>query len=891
MPSITPKLADVAKLEKEKRAQRLELKAKAEVSLREFAEQAWQVVEPSTPFIPGWNLDAVCEHLQAVSAGQIRNLVINVPPRTAKSLFVSVFWPCWEWIHHPEIRWLFSSYTSKLSLRDSMKCRRVIESAWYQQNWGDKFQLIGDQNTKENYENDKTGQRIATSVSGIGVGAGGDRIVCLAGDALITTDCGLLRIEDIIDYKLSPRILSFDHATGEAQWQPIELHEASEGRSAVRVTFSNSETLECTEDHPVFSAGFGYKKAVELKNGDRALKAAQKTTAAESQLPSLRQEVLSLPSARGEVNEGHYSLQQQVLRGVAERAEQQSVQNGQRRADLRDLQKEVLSETVRYQKTDRALLFDAMPWQGQDGSRSSEIRKSSNRAVLELRQPSETEAQLPNREAELLRAGMREHQSSGTYQRQEQSSLHSRNGGRAISCGVQEDSSTDSRTRQSYLSDVRNQGERLRPRTGCSSHRLYQDEQYTGESNQSLSILPREGSRPASATFEVAEVSVVSCESIATPARVFNIRVAKNHNYFANGILVHNCDDANNVEEVESDLMRQGVLDWWDHTMSTRGNDPKTVARVNVQQRLHEEDLSGHVLEQGGYTHLCLPMRFERDRRCVTTFGGKTWSDPRTYEGELLWPERFGEKEIQELEKRLGSYMAAGQLQQRPSPAGGGMLKAHWWKYWQPRDGKMDPVQVKMPDGSIKMIAAVEIPEKFDTVIQSWDLALKDEKTSDYVVGQVIGAKGANRFIVDQVRERMDLPKTLLAIRQLSARHPNAHAKLIEDKANGPAVIQSLQSKIGGMIAVNPQGGKISRAAAASPMLEAGNWFLPHPQLYNWVEPLLQEFSAFPKGRHDDSVDSWSQAANRLMYNAPVEDEDDATRLRIQAYKSGGWSG
>lgn len=509
------------------RARQVELKAAAEQHLRSFIEQAWHVVEPATPFIGGWNLDAVCDHLEGVSNGHIRNLVINVPPRTAKSLIVSVFWPAWHWIQKPEVRWLFSAYTSKLSLRDSMKCRRVIDSPWYQANWKDNYQLIGDQNTKENYENDKTGQRIATSVSGIGVGAGGDFIVT---------------------------------------------------------------------------------------------------------------------------------------------------------------------------------------------------------------------------------------------------------------------------------------------------------------------------------------------------------------------------DDANNTEEIESEVMRQNVLDWWDHTMSTRGNDPKTVVRVVIQQRLHEQDLSGHVLEQGGYTHLMLPMRFEKDRRCVTFFGGKTWQDPREKEGDLLWPERFGDKEIAELEKRLGSYMAAGQLQQRPSPAGGGMLKTHWWRYWRPRGVKMDPVAVKMPDGTVAQVEAIELPDKFDTVIQSWDMALKEEKTSDYVVGGVLGAKGANRFIVDLVRDRMDLPKTLVAVRQLSARYPNALTKLVEDKANGPAVMQSLHNQIGGFIAVNPLGNKLSRAAAASPMLESGNWYVPHPQLYGWVNDFIGECSGFPKAQFDDQVDMWSQGAARLLNSTAVEDDDDATRLRIQDRKQANWT-
>ena len=105
--------------------------------LREFVVQAWPVLEPRTNFVPGWHLDAICEHLEAISLGHIRNLLITVPPRHMKSLSVSVFWLCWEWIRWPERRWLYASYAETLSIRDSVQCRRLIQSPWYRRGWGD----------------------------------------------------------------------------------------------------------------------------------------------------------------------------------------------------------------------------------------------------------------------------------------------------------------------------------------------------------------------------------------------------------------------------------------------------------------------------------------------------------------------------------------------------------------------------------------------------------------------------------------------------------------------------------------------------------------------------------------------------------------------------------
>src|SRR5208283_3341632 len=126
-----------------------------------------------------------------------------------------------------------------------------------------------------------------------------------------------------------------------------------------------------------------------------------------------------------------------------------------------------------------------------------------------------------------------------------------------------------------------------------------------------------------------------------------------------------------------------------------------------------------------------------------------------------------------------------------PSPAGGDVLQRDWWHYWKPRGSTLPPVTVRLPDGTAREIEAVELPEKFDTVIQSWDCAFKDLKTSDFVVGQVQARLGSSRYLLDQVRGRLDMPRTADAIRTMSAKYPQSSAKLVEDKANGPAVIQS----------------------------------------------------------------------------------------------------
>lgn len=149
----------------------------AERSLYEFVKQAWHVVEPGVPFIESWHILVICDHLQAITEGQITRLLINIPPRHSKSIIVAVMWPCWEWLSRPDEKYLSASYSSVLSIRDNLKARRLVQSPWYQERWADRFTLSGDQSAKQRFENDKTGYRIATSVGGTATGEGGSRLI------------------------------------------------------------------------------------------------------------------------------------------------------------------------------------------------------------------------------------------------------------------------------------------------------------------------------------------------------------------------------------------------------------------------------------------------------------------------------------------------------------------------------------------------------------------------------------------------------------------------------------------------------------------------------------------------------------------------------------------
>jgi predicted phage terminase large subunit-like protein len=307
-------------------------------------------------------------------------------------------------------------------------------------------------------------------------------------------------------------------------------------------------------------------------------------------------------------------------------------------------------------------------------------------------------------------------------------------------------------------------------------------------------------------------------------------------------------DDPLKIDHAHSAVHRQGVVDWFDHTLSTRLNHPHTGAIIVVGQRLHEDDLFGHLIRRGGWTHLCLPAEYDPDHpyRCA--------DDPRTTPGEPLWPQQWSPHALAELKTHLGGYATAGMLQQLPAPSSGGIFQRSCWQWY--------------PPGA---------PPRFDRILQSWDLAFTDTPTADFVVGQVWGLCGADRYLLHQTRDRLDFTATLAAIRAqtrwVDHHHPghHAHAIVIERAANGAAVANVLQHEIAGLRAVAVEGDKVNRAHAVTPQIEAGNVYLPgapntegtnydRTRTSRWVQDLVDEAAAFPNAAHDDQVDALTQA-------------------------------
>ncbi len=318
------------------------------------------------------------------------------------------------------------------------------------------------------------------------------------------------------------------------------------------------------------------------------------------------------------------------------------------------------------------------------------------------------------------------------------------------------------------------------------------------------------------------------------------------------------------------------VLDWWGNTMSSRQADPKTHRNLVVMQRLHNQDLAGMMIREG-YIHLNLPMRFVSDMKCRTQWGG----DRRTREGQLLFPQRFPEEEVKRLEVKMGPTVAAAQLQQTPSVEGGGVFKRSDWLFWAALPNTPEPClcencfRKSLVDPSFRDPAHItgrmcEVCPTAGLDLQSWDMAFKKTDDSDFVAAGVWRAYLSRYFLLDIINERMGYTLAKAALIRWSLKWPSAYDKLVEDTANGPAIIDDLRVDIAGLTPITPLGGKEARANACSPLLAAGKVFLPHPSICPLVWLLMSQAEAFPKEVNDDLVDMMSQALLRLRQHGDL---------------------
>ena len=297
-----------------------------------------------------------------------------------------------------------------------------------------------------------------------------------------------------------------------------------------------------------------------------------------------------------------------------------------------------------------------------------------------------------------------------------------------------------------------------------------------------------------------------------------------------------------------SEVWNRGFRTWWGSSLYPRLIPGAAI--VFIMQRWEKEDPVGWLLSQQ-------QLKKHSDKWHVVNLPAlaNEKGEPDD-EGQFpLWPERYTRDALLQIRDNVNWEDARNwesQWQQQPSSAGGTIFKREWFRFWGRMDG--GPLRCR------------RLPEYPDDSLQSWDMAFKDNASSSYVCGGVLLRHGANVYLIHLVREHLDFVKSVEAVRAMSGRFEEVTTKLIEDKANGPAVVSSLQDEIGGIIPISPEGSKASRAYSIQPLLKAGNFFIPDPTMpgFEWVERYIAEMVRFTGGKSEknDQVDMTTQAVN-----------------------------
>lgn len=352
---------------------------------------------------------------------------------------------------------------------------------------------------------------------------------------------------------------------------------------------------------------------------------------------------------------------------------------------------------------------------------------------------------------------------------------------------------------------------------------------------------------PRRGAVEVCFDPVAVVEDLCREEIVYDIQVEGTRNFFANGLLSHNCilDDPHSVDDANSLVKLEADIVTFREALPSRVNNDQS-AIVIVMQRLHEKDVSAVAVDLG-YDHLCIPMRYEEGRSKWVVGAG----DPRTREGELMFPERFPEKQVAELERTLGAYATAGQLQQRPAPREGGLFKASWFE----------------------TIRAM--PNDITRTVRGWDLAATAKSVTndpDWTAGVLMSRTREGLFIIHGCRRFRGTPMEVenALIQQAPIDGTHVTIRLAQDPGQaGKAQAEGLVRKLAGYTVrvERPTGDKATRASPLAAQAEAGNVRIlatGDPDRDAWIQPFLDELCLFPASAHDDQVDAAADAFSEL---------------------------
>lgn len=341
-----------------------------------------------------------------------------------------------------------------------------------------------------------------------------------------------------------------------------------------------------------------------------------------------------------------------------------------------------------------------------------------------------------------------------------------------------------------------------------------------------------------------------SVTEFVTPRRGFRMATSVGGVLTGRGAEFIIIDDPMKPDDAVSESQRKATNDWYDGTLYSRLNDKAKGCIIIVMQRLHLDDLVGHVLEQEEWEVLSFPAIAVQDETFTyrDQYGWKTYTRKV---GDVLHEAREPRAVLDNLRKTTGEYNFSSQYQQQPVPLGGGLVKKAWFKQYDP---------TKLPYGM--------------RIIQSWDTANKITELSDYSVCTTWGIKDKNIYLLDVLRARMTYPDLKKAVAEMHGKY-RAEVVLIEDKASGVQLVQELRYWAGlGVTPVKPEDDKVMRMHAQTAAIEGG--FVHLPTSAKWLDEYVHELTTFPRGKHDDQVDSTSQALEWIA--------KDAMRPKVYVY-------
>ena len=795
-------------------AARKELKRRAaSVALAPFVTYTYPA------YSMGWFHEELCMALDKFLADMVAKksprLIVCCPPRSGKSELVSRRFPAYALGRYPNLEITGTSYSGELATSFSRDVQNIISDTPYKEVFNtripekgepsggkvkrsDYFEVVGD-----------IGKYRAVGVGGSLTGTGCN---CLTASAKVLTPFGYRSITNI---RVGDPVVAYNETNDQLEVCYVEATKESYSEEIYRLCDDRGGSIEVTGDHPVYT-GRSYLKASLLTEGSSLLHPVWSELCDDGvRVPQVGQEGVKEPLLFCE-------MFRDVFLGAGEGNAQMCGLRGTCKEDATVL---------------RQLPTETSPMANGNGEQSDRVGMPCLRKDVYGGSPRGREV------CDVLLERLQEQSSIRDDERVWQCKVQGRRGQsslqtRGVTCGV----SREEECRETGLDDVcglwSNCG------SAPSSCGLRCDKQQICKCRNALRDLSQRGSQ-ARGTRDVFGGYVTSNTRVplepGQKVKVYDIQVSGCHNFFANGILVHNClivdDPHKDRAEAQSETIRQGVWDWFTSTAYTRVAPGGGV--IVMCTRWHLDDLVGRLLEQeakGGehWEVFNYPAIAEFDEEHRAT-------------GEALHPERYPIEALERIRKSVGERDWNALYQQHPVPDGGGIFKKDWIRRWTPTN----------------------LPVSFDRVLMSWDMTFKDTSKSDYVVGQVWGKKGANHYLLDQVRGQWSFTKTKEMFVELCKKWPRATRKLIEDKANGPAIISEFKDVIAGIVPVTPEDSKEARAHAVTTLWEAGNVYIPEQsQDHPWVAEFETELLSFPAGAHDDMIDSCTQALSDFNKHA-----------------------